>query len=76
MPAWSTDAGDGSTIEIVFVPFAVAGVGADPTGQLLRMRQLIRFQGPDSDVKDQYFTLADGTGHTWLAHQYAYTRRT
>jgi hypothetical protein len=26
-------------------------------------------------VKDQYFTMADGTGTRWLAHRYTYTRR-
>jgi len=75
MSAWSAESGDGSTIEIHFAPFAVVGAGQEPTGQMLRMQQFIRFQGPDRDVKDQYFTLADGTGSRWLAHQYAYTRR-
>ena len=75
MPAWSADRGDGTSIVVTFAPFATPGPGAEPTGQLLRMEQVIRVQGPDRDVKDQYFTVADGTGRKWLAHRYAYTRR-
>ena len=30
---------------------------------MLRMRQEIIAQGADRDVKDQYFTFADGTGN-------------
>lgn len=45
------------------------------SGQLLRMDQTIVLEDLDHDVKDQYFTLADGTGTRWLAHRYAYTRR-
>jgi hypothetical protein len=75
MPAWSTDRGDGSTINLVFTPFAVPSSGAVTTGQFILMEQVIHFEGPDHDTKDQYFTLADGTGTSWLAHRYAYTRR-
>jgi hypothetical protein len=39
------------------------------------MEQIIRYETPDRDVKEQYFTLADGTGTKWLAHRYAYARR-
>ncbi|CAA9544880.1 MAG: hypothetical protein AVDCRST_MAG87-391 [uncultured Thermomicrobiales bacterium] len=75
MPALSAVPGDGSSIEIVFEPFAITGPGTQVTGQMLRMEQTIRYEGPDRDVKEQYFTLADGTGRKWLAHQYAYVRR-
>jgi hypothetical protein len=75
MPAWSTGRGDGSTINLTFTPFAVPSPGAAPTGQFILMEQAIHFEGPDHDAKDQYFTLADGTGTRWLAHRYAYTRR-
>ena len=75
MPAWSTGRGDGATIDLVFAPFSVPGPGKEVTGLLLRMEQTIRYQDADNDVKDQYFTMADGTGTKWLAHQYAYRRR-
>ncbi len=75
MPAWSAGRGDGSTIDLTFEPFAVPAPGASVTGQLILMEQVIRFEGPNHDVKDQYFTLADGTGTKWLRHRYAYTRR-
>ena len=75
MPAWSNVQGDGTTIALTFAPFAVPGPGAEVTGQLLRMKQIIRYEGPDRDVKEQYFTLADGTGTKWLAHRYVYARR-
>ncbi len=44
-------------------------------GTLMRMRQVTRFDGPDSDSKDQYFTLANGEGIEWLGHRYSYSRR-
>jgi hypothetical protein len=75
MPAWSNERGDGTTIALTFAPFAVPGPGTEVTGQLLRMEQIIRYDGPDRDVKEQYFTLADGTGTKWLAHRYTYARR-
>lgn len=62
-------------IEIVFQPFAIAGPGRNATGQMLRMRQQIIVESPDSQRKDQYFTLADGVNDEWLAHQYSYVRR-
>jgi hypothetical protein len=75
MPASSSAAGDGTTIDLVFVPFAIPGPGVEASGLLLRMEQVIEFQDPNHDVKNQYFTLADGTGTKWLAHRYEYTRR-
>ena len=62
-------------IGIVFQPFAIAGPGRAATGQMLRMRQEIIAAGPDTQRKDQYFTLADGASDEWLAHRYAYARR-
>ena len=75
MPAWSSARGDGATIELTFAPFAFVGTGTEVTGQMLRMDQVIRFQDSDHDVKDQYFTMADGTGTKWLAHRYAFVRQ-
>lgn len=62
-------------IEIVFQPFAVPGPGRNATGQMLRMRQRIITDGAGSQRKDQYFTMVDGVNDEWLAHQYAYVRR-
>lgn len=62
-------------IGIVFQPFAVPGPGRNATGQMLRMRQRIVADGADSQRKDQYFTLVDGANDEWLAHRYAYARR-
>jgi uncharacterized protein DUF1579 len=75
MTASSSNRGDGATIDLVFAPFAFVGVGTEVTGQMLRMEQVIKYQDADHDVKDQYFTMADGTGTSWLAHRYTYTRR-
>lgn len=75
MPAWSTGRGDGVSIALSFTPFAVPIAGTTVKGQFLLMEQVIRFEGSDRDVKDQYFTLADGSGTRWLAHRYAYIRR-
>ena len=75
MPAWSYDRGEDARIELTFAPLTRAGTGPAVTGQMLRMFQVNTYAEPDRDVKDQYWVLADGTGTKWLAHQYAYKRR-
>jgi hypothetical protein len=75
MPASSSAAGDGTTVDLVFAPFAVPGTGVEASGQLLRMEQTIVYQDPNHDVKNQYFTVADGSGTKWLAHRYEYARQ-
>ena len=75
MPAWSDDRGTAEAIKMTFVPFAVPGPGGATPGQFLRMQQIIHYVNDDEDRKDQFFTLADGTGEGWLAHRYAYRRR-
>lgn len=74
MPAWSIGAGDGKEVALDFYPMALWN-DAQGGGTLLRMRQVTRFEGPDTDSKDQYFTLADGIGTEWLGHRYTYTRK-
>jgi hypothetical protein len=75
MPAASMGRGDGQLVELIFDPFAAPPSGPQAVGQLLRMIQVIRFDAPDCDVKDQYFMPADGSGVRWLAHRYEYVRR-
>ena len=75
MPAASYERGENKSITLTFEPFAVAGSGANVTGQLLRMEQIIIQQDADHDQKDQYFALADGGGEKLLAHRYVYARR-
>jgi hypothetical protein len=75
MPAWSVGRDRADRIDLVFQPFAIVGGGSEVKGQMLRMEQIITQDGPDRDVKDQYFILADGVGTKWLAKRYAYTRR-
>lgn len=75
MAAWSSGRGEPGTIRITFAPFAVPIPGPVVTGQLLQMDQHIIWQGPNREVKNQYFMPADGSSARWLAHQYAYTRR-
>ena len=75
MVAWSVDHDPGERIFVSFLPFATAGSGSDVTGQMTRMEQVIIRQDADHEVKDQYFTPADGTGTKWLAKRYSYTRR-
>ena len=74
MPASSVAAGDGTSIDLVFAPFAIPGPGVEASGQLLRMEQTIDYVDPNHDVKNQYFTVADGSGTKWLAHRYEYAR--
>ncbi len=75
MTAQSIGRGRAARIEVVFQPFALPGAGQDVSGQMLRMREEIVSDAADHDVKDQYFTLADGTGAEWLAHRYDYVLR-
>ena len=75
MPAWSLARDPADRIFISFLPFAVAGDGADVTGQLLRMEQVITQTDANHETKDQYFMPADGSGTRWLAKRYSYTRR-
>lgn len=75
MNAWSIERGEPGHIELLFAPFAIAGPGSESTGQLIGMTQTVRYSAADSDEKDQYFILADGSGKKWLGHRYAYVRR-
>ena len=75
MPAWSFERGSEEQIVVTFQPFAITGVGAEVKGKMIRMEQVITRQGPDHEVKDQYFILADGVGTKWLSKRYDYTRR-
>ena len=75
MPAWSLGRDPAEQIDLVFQPFAIVGGGPEVKGQMLRMEETITQEGPDRDVKDQYFILADGTGTKWLARRYSYVRR-
>ncbi len=75
MPAYSLGRDPVDRIMISFVPFATPGEGATPTGQLLRMEEVIHAIDADHEVKDQYFMPADGVATKWLAKRYSYTRR-
>lgn len=74
MPAYSVGRGKPNDIEIFFLPFAMPGSNGMP-GPMVRMRQKIVADRADHDVKDQFFTLADGTATEWLFHRYEYVRR-
>lgn len=75
MSAWSLDHDPAERIFVSFLPFSIPGEGSNVTGQMLRMEQVIIRQDDDHDVKDQYFTAADGVGTKWLAKRYSYVRR-
>jgi len=75
MPAHSFDRGDDKGIVLVHEPFALPGGGSQVTSPMLRMETVVTRECPDNDVKNQHFILPDGTGTAWLAHRYAYTRR-
>ena len=75
MTAQSFGREENGKILLTFQPFAVPGSGQAVSGQMLRMTEEIMVQRTDHDEKDQYFTLADGTGKPWLAHRYVYVRR-
>ncbi len=58
-----------------FLPFATAGDGPEPTGQMFRMEQVITRLDADHEMKDQFFTLSGGTGTKFLAKRHGYVRR-
>ncbi|RUT72441.1 hypothetical protein D0817_02210 [Flavobacterium cupreum] len=74
MPAWGNVRGDGTKIDLNFAPFAVVADAADIKGQLMIMDQSFIFKDENSDVKDQYFMLADGKGTRWLGRRYSFVR--
>ena len=75
MSAWSLDHDPAERIAVSFQPFALPGNGPDATGQMMRMDEIIITEDADHEVKDQYFSPADGVGTKWLAKRYSYTRR-
>ena len=75
MSAWSLARDPAERISVSFQPFALPGNGPDATGQMMRMEEVIIDEDADHEVKDQYFTPADGIGTRWLAKRYSYTRR-
>lgn len=75
MPAWSFEHDSVERIRVEFAPIALPGNGASVSGQMLRMDQVITQSGPDTETKDQYFIMANGSGTKWLAHRYTYVRR-
>ena len=75
MPAFSLGRDPANRIFVSFIPFTMPGEGTKVTGQMLRMEQIIIHVDDDHEVKDQYFTPADGVATKWLAKRYSYTRR-
>ena len=75
MPATSYSRESDGRIVVTFQPLVVVGPGSNPTGQMLRLTETVADQDADHDTKDQTFILADGSGTAWLAHRYAYARR-
>ena len=75
MPAWSFGRDRPDHVVLNFLPFAIAPPQPASIGRMLQMQEIVATVDADHDTKDQYFVCADGTGTTWLAHRYAYTRR-
>ena len=75
MPAYSLGRDPADRIFVSFIPFTMPGEGTNVTGQMLRMEQIIIHVDDDHEMKDQYFTPADGVATKWLAKRYSYTRR-
>ena len=63
------------TVTLWFEPFAAPPITPAWDGRFLRMEQVIAKDGPDHEIKEQSFILADGSGIRWLAHRYDYRRR-
>ena len=75
MKATSSGRDDPERVTLRFEPFAAPPITPAWDGRFLRMEQVIAEDGLNHETKDQYLTLADGSGTRWLAHRYDYRRR-
>jgi hypothetical protein len=76
MPAYSFGKGTTNRIELEFQPIAFVGLGRDVEGRMIRSNLVISWDGPDHETTRQYWIAADGSGQSWLAVEYDYTRIT
>ena len=74
MPAASFTRDPPERITLRFDPFVAPDIAPGWAGRTLRMEAVITRDGPDHEIKDQDFILADGSGVRWLAHRYDYRR--
>jgi uncharacterized protein DUF1579 len=75
MPAWSLGGEVQGVITLQFEPLGFVGFGEQIEGRFVRSDMVITRAAADHEFKRQHFTMADGTGKTWLAVQYEYRRR-
>lgn len=75
MPAASFGPGDHGSITLTFEPFALPGPGANVTGQMLRMDEIMTQKDAAHDRAEEHFMMADGSGKMWVAYRYDYIRR-
>jgi hypothetical protein len=75
MPAWSVGREVQNVITLQFEPLGFVGFGEHIEGRFMRSDMVITRAAADHEFKRQHFTMADGTGKTWLAVQYEYRRR-
>lgn len=75
MPAASFGPGEKGQITLMFEPFALPGSGANVTGQMLRMDEIMVQADAAHDRAEERFMMADGSGKMWVAYRYDYVRR-
>ena len=75
MPAASFGPGEKGQITLTFEPFALPGPGANVTGQMLRMDEIMVQTDAAHDMAEERFMMANGSGKMWVAYRYDYTRR-
>ncbi len=75
MPAASFGPGEKGQITLTFEPFALPGPGANVTGQMLRMDEIMMQKDATHDMAEERFMMADGSGKMWVAYRYDYVRR-
>ena len=75
MPAWSVGGEVQGVITLQFEPLGFVGFGEQIEGRFMRSDMVITRPAADHEFKRQHFTMADGTGKSWLAVQYEYRRR-
>ncbi len=75
MPAASFGPGENGQITLMFEPFALPGPGANVTGQMLRMDEIMVQTDAAHDMAEERFMMANGSGKMWVTYRYDYTRR-
>ncbi len=75
MPAWSFEKEVEGKLTLEFPSFAFVGFGQQVQGRTIHSNLVMTRDNNDHEFTRMYWTQADGSGRTWMAVQYEYTRK-